>query len=57
MEYKIVTSDSIPTLVTKVNEAIADNWRPTGGVSLLFIDKYGSRTLGQSMVRYTEKES
>ena len=57
MEYRIVTGDSIKSLIDKVNEAIADNWRPTGGVALIYTDRYGSTLYGQSMIRYTEKEN
>jgi hypothetical protein len=49
-EYRVLSADSPSDLAKKVNEALAEKWQPTGGVSAVW-DGIAKYKLHQALVR------
>jgi hypothetical protein len=50
MKYKIVESQNRYDLVEKVNDSIAEGWKPQGGVNMLYHSGY-KESWAQAMVK------
>jgi len=54
MKYTVITAPDHSDLIKKVNTAIEDGWRPTGGVALLNIHQavpQPAMVLTQAMIK------
>jgi hypothetical protein len=49
-EYQVLTGDKPSDLAKKVNEAMADKWKPSGGVSAVW-ESVAKYKLYQAMLR------
>lgn len=57
IEYKIVCEAFDAQITTAVNGAIADGWKPMGGIQVVVIDQYFNQRYCQAMIRDTAENA
>lgn len=57
LKYKIVTASFDEQIEKEINSAIADGWKPLGGIQFAVIDQYFNIRYCQAMIRNKEENS